>query len=124
MSFAFSAQLSRYVRVLIGAGGGGVSIRMDKYVSNTIEKFPEDITAPVVMPEAYYLFDASTTVTRLKETEVSSFHRSTERLLFMCKISNPDVHPVVAFLTTSIKETMDEDWKNLVWFLVYLKGML
>ena len=101
---------------------GKVSVRMDKSLANTIEEFLEDTTALEVMPAADHLFDVSTTATRLEETEGREFHRAKARLLFLCKISRPDVHPEVALLTKRVSEPTDEYWKNLARVLAYLKG--
>ena len=101
---------------------GESSVRMDKYVADTIGKFPEDITALVVIPAVYHLLNVSTKTTQLNETEVRDFHRATKSLIFLCKILRPDVHTAVEFLITIAKDRMDEDWKNMVRVLEYLKG--
>ena len=94
---------------------------MEKYVADTIEEFPEDITVSEVTPDVDHLFDVSPTATRLEETEGRAFHRATMRFLFLCKRLSPDVRPAVAFLTTRVKEPTDEDWKKLMRVLAYLK---
>ena len=71
----------------------------------------KDITESVVITEADHLFNVSTMETQIKETKGKAFHRAMERLLFMCKILRPDIHPAVEFLNTRVKDTTEEYWK-------------
>ena len=71
---------------------GGISVILDRYVADTIEEFPYDITVLVVMPAMDHLFDVRKMATQLKETEGSTFHRDTARLLFLCKILRLDIN--------------------------------
>lgn len=80
-----------------------ISVRIEKYMSDTIEDLPENITALVVIPAADNLFNVSTMATRLKELKGRAFHRATAKLLFLCKILIPDIHLLVEFLTTRVK---------------------
>ena len=58
---------------------------------------------------------------RLEEAEGRSFHRSTARLLFLCKRPRPDIQNAVALLTTRVKELTYKDGKKLLRVLAYLK---
>ena len=70
-----------------------------------------------------YLFDVSTTTTRLEVMEGRIFHRATARLLLLQKRSSLDVHPEVELMTTRVKKTTEKDWEIMVRVSAYLKGM-
>ena len=91
-------------------------------MADTIEEFPEDITASVVMLATDHLFDVSKREVRRKEAEVRAFQRDTIRLLFLYKWSRPDIQTALEFLTTRVKEPMEEYWKKLVRVLASLNG--
>ena len=56
---------------------GGVSAKMEKYVSDTIKEFSEDTTASVAMPAADHLLDVRDMSVRLEKEEEREFHRAT-----------------------------------------------
>ena len=60
----------------------------------------------------------------LPEEQTRQFHRTVVQLLFLCKRARPDVEPVVAFLTTRVKEPDKDDWGKLRHGLQYLNGTL
>ena len=82
---------------------GNISIRIEKYMADTIDDFLEDTTALVVMPSMYHLFDVITATTRIEDMEGRDFHRATARVLFLCKGPSPDIHPEVSLMTTRVK---------------------
>ena len=105
---------------------GTMLVSMIKYLKKVIEEFPEDIKSTRASPAGNHLFEVRADADRklLPEEQAQQFHRTVAQLLFLCKRARPDVEPLVAFLTTRVKEPDEDDWGKLRHGLQYLKGTL
>eukprot|EP00957_Ditylum_brightwellii_P067420 5117834-Ditylum_brightwellii.AAC.1 len=86
---------------------------MVEYVKEIIEDFPEVIEGSVTTPAADHLFNMDPECEALGKLLARQFHTSTAKLLFLCKKARPDVQTAVAFLTTHVKNSGDNNWKKL-----------
>ena len=58
----------------------------------------------------------------LPEEQAQSFHHTTAQLLFICSRSCRNIETTVAFLTTRVRQTDEDDWGKLKMVLVYLNS--
>ena len=49
------------------------------------------------------------------------FHKSTAQGLFLCKRGRPDISPVIAYLTTRVRNPNMDDWMKLTKMMKFLK---
>ena len=96
-------------------------MNMIKYIKDTIEGFIELISGGAATLAASHLFEVNEDDVNLVEHLAQVFHTTTAKLLFLCKRARPDIQVSIAFLTTRAKQPDEDDWKNLVRVLKYLK---
>ena len=58
----------------------------------------------------------------LEDSRSNVFHTSVAKALFATKISRPDIHTVVAFLTTRVKGPNKDDWEKNLRLVQYLRN--
>ena len=58
----------------------------------------------------------------LEEERVLAFHHTVAQLLFMSMQARRDIQTTVAFLTTQVKKSDEDDWGKLKRVLKYLNG--
>ena len=75
-------------------------------------------------PAANHLFKVRDDQKKLPETLAQVFHTFTARDLFDTKEARPDIHTTVAFLTTRVLCTDDDNWTKLVCLIRYLRATL
>jgi hypothetical protein len=44
--------------------------------------------------------------------------------MFLCKRARPDIDPAIAFLSSRVNDTSEDDWKKLLRVLGFLKGTI
>ena len=59
----------------------------------------------------------------LEEERALAVHHTVAQLLFMCTRARQDMQTAVAFLTTRVKVTDEDNWGKLKWVLKYLNRM-
>jgi len=103
---------------------GTLEVSMFKYLRNVIEEFPEKITGRAAMPAAGHLFDIrdEKDARVLEEERALAFHHTVAQLLFMATRARRDIQTAMAFLTTRVKASGDDDWGKLKRVLKYLNG--
>ena len=60
--------------------------------------------------------------TYLPEEQAQIFHHTTAHLLFICSRARRNIEAAVAFITTIVKQTNEDDWVKLKMLLVYLNS--
>ena len=60
----------------------------------------------------------------LTEDQAQHFHQTVAQFFFLCMRDCPDIHPLVAFLTTIVRSPDEDNRGNLKWGLNHLKVML
>ena len=99
---------------------GTVKIEMMDYILECIDEFPEEINKGVTSPAMAHLFNVDIECTPLTPDKMEVFHKIVAKLLFACKRARPDIQTTVAFLTTRVSKSDDDDWKKLKRCLQYL----
>ena len=102
---------------------GEVTIDMVDYVKAMVDNFPNDLTkiAKVASPWTEKLFKVEKESPKLSSDKASEFHTITAQGLFLCKRARPDIAPVIAYLTTRVREPSESDWKKLERMMKFLQ---
>jgi hypothetical protein len=95
---------------------GEVKITMIPHVKAIIKLFAEHdkSLSHANTPAAEHLFKVNEDAVRLDEREATIFHNFVAKCLFLTKRARPDISTAVAFLTTRVKGSDEDDWKKLV----------
>ena len=101
---------------------GEVRIRMENYVKEMIESFPDGIEGTSASPAADHLFQVNENGVLLDEKRAEVFHTIVAKGLFLCKRARGDIMTTIAFLCTRVQKPDEDDWKKLVRLLKYLNG--
>jgi len=90
---------------------GRVTIDMNDYVTTMIENFLKDVLlkGKVASPWTDNLFKVDQKSKLLDKSKLEQFHTTTAQALFLCKRGRPDISLPVAFFTTRVKASMEED---------------
>jgi Reverse transcriptase (RNA-dependent DNA polymerase)/Zinc knuckle len=102
-----------------------LTINMRNYIKETIDEAGIIFHASgVATPAKHDLFVIDETSEKLSLARSDLFHRLVAKLLYLSKRSRPDIQLAVAFLTTRVSCSTEEDWLKLHRVLLYLKGTL
>ena len=93
---------------------------MIDYLKECINEFPEDVKKTVTSPATAHLFDVRDNAQALDSNSMEIFHKIVAKLLFACKRARPDIQTAVAFLTTRVTKSDEDDWKKLKRCLQYI----
>jgi hypothetical protein len=69
-----------------------------------------------------HLFQVNNKSTLLDTETAETFHHLTVKLLHLSKRARPDIQTAVAFLTTPVRASDEDDWKKLKRVIQYLRG--
>jgi hypothetical protein len=106
---------------------GKVKISMISYVKEIIQQFAEFDSSPeltAATPAAEHLFKVNDEATPLTQRQATVFHNFVAKCLFLTKRARPDIATAVAFLTTRVKASDEDDWKKLTRMIRYLRGSI
>ena len=105
---------------------GVFQVDMVEYIEKIFVDFPEDIGAKVPTPHAYHLFTVrdEEDTTYLTEKQVQQFHHTVAQNFFLSYRARRDIQTSVAFLTTRVEVSNDDDRGKVKRVLKYLKGTL
>ena len=92
---------------------GEVIVSMDSYITEAIDKFPEEMTKTIKTPAVNHLFKVDDTCVKLCKRDKTIFHRLVSKLLFLSKRTRPNIHPTIVFLMTRVRNPDEDDWKKL-----------
>jgi hypothetical protein len=100
---------------------GEIRMRMDGYVDNVLDSFPEYRSIrKSTTPAAMNLFKPGTG-RLLCDKDKKRFHTTTARLLYLSKRTRPDIQLPVLYLCTRVKSPTTDDDSKLSKILGYLK---
>jgi hypothetical protein len=103
---------------------GRLKILMKDYISEAIEDFGEDVTRKAASPAAKGLSEVNSQSKRLSQDKSDKFHSIVAKLLYVCIRSRLDTSLAVAFLTTRVSKSTEEDWLKLKRLLLYLNDTI
>ena len=94
---------------------GQAKITMFDYIQEMLEYFHRFDPNKTVSrtPEADHLFKVRYDQPKLDTHKAQVFHTFTAKALFPKKRSRPDIHTSVAFLTTRVIFTYEDNWNKL-----------
>ena len=101
-------------------GNGEAIVSMKDHVREAIDDFPESCDSGATSPAPTHLFQVSTELPPISETNRKLFHKIVAKLLFIANRARPDIMVAVSFLTSRVTSATDEDWKKLKRLLCYL----
>jgi hypothetical protein len=101
---------------------GKVGIDMTQYLDKMLIDLPTDMEGEQVTPAGNHLFEVSDDPVFLDENQAQVFHFYVAKLLFLCKRARPDIQTPIAFLTTRVQKSDQDDWKKLGRVMKYLNG--
>ena len=98
-----------------------VKVTMYKYIQDMLRELPDDMKGLAVTPAADHLFKINPSPKFLDKARSEMFHHLVAKCLFLCKRARPDIHPTVAFLTTRVQKSDEDDWRKLARLMKYLR---
>ena len=104
-----------------------VKIMMKDYITESIEQFEQHgdtITEGPKTPAANTLFDIDDNSPQLDEKKAETFHSVVAKLLYVSMRARLDIALSIAFLTTRISKSNEQDWFKLKRILRYLLGTI
>jgi len=107
--------------VLETRNSGDIKMRMDAYVQNVLDSFPEyENIKKSTIPATMNLFKQGLGEL-LCVSDKRRFHTTIARLLYLCKRTRPDIQLPVLYLCTRARDPTKEDEQKLMKLLGYLK---
>ena len=105
---------------------GELKITMIPYVKEIVKLFSEydKSTSIAATPAAEHLFKVNEDSEPLTQRQMTIYHNFVAKCLFLTKRARPDIATAVAFLTTRIKSSNEDDWKKLTRMIHYLRGSI
>ena len=100
---------------------GKVCVKMEEYIQDMIDSFPDKVLKKATTPAAAHLFQVRDTV-KLDEEQAGKYHTIVAKGLFLCQRARPDIQTAIAFLSTRVKGPDQDDWKKLQRLIFYLNG--
>jgi hypothetical protein len=86
---------------------------MVNYVKSMVKNFPEKISkSNYFWNRNVFKVDNKSNV--LSKTKKEIFHTFVAKSLFLYKRGSSDIQPAIAFLSTRVRESTEEDWHKLV----------
>jgi hypothetical protein len=92
-----------------------VTIAMVDYVNKMISEFPQENlkSARITSPWSEDSFQGNEATPLLTKNTTEHFHKSTAQGLFLCKRGRLDMSPIIAYLTTIMKNPNLDEWMKL-----------
>jgi hypothetical protein len=101
---------------------GKVKIKMLDYVDKMLANLPAEMDGEAPSPAATHLLTLKDDQTKVDEKKAQFFHTYVAKTLFLCKRARPDLQTAVAFLSTKVKSCNEDDYKNLIRMLQFLRA--
>ena len=98
------------------------SIDMSEYVKEVITDFPENVRASAVSPARRDLFLIEEASSLLSRERSDIFHSLAMKLMYICQRGRVDVQTAVAFLSTRVSKSTEQDWSKLRRVVEFLNG--
>ena len=105
---------------------GELWITMVDYLKGVLENFPEVKTGISRSLEADHLFQVNPEEkqTLLDQERATAFHHTVAQLIFFMSRARKDIKMDIAFLCNRLRIPEEDDWKNLVRVIRYIRGTL
>ena len=103
---------------------GTVTLSMEDYVSECIEKYKSELKNKAVTPAKGTLFDVDEgdDTINLTSDEADKYHHTTAKLLYLSKRVQIDINLAVSYLCTKVAKPTVHDKSKLLRVLLYLNG--
>jgi hypothetical protein len=101
-----------------------LKLDMWHYIKGMIEEFPYKIKATTTAPWTEKSLKVQEFSKKLEEEQRSIFHTCVMKVMFLCKRARSDIDPAIAFLSSRVNDTSEDDWKKLLRVLGFLKGTI
>ena len=101
---------------------GKVKIDMTDYPNKILDDLPDKYQGRAITPATNHIFEVNETARKLREKDAQAFYTIVEKLLFLCKQTQPDILTGVDFLTTRVIYPNKDKDKKLARILKYIRG--
>jgi hypothetical protein len=101
---------------------GKVKIKMIDNLQKILDDLPEEFNGTALTPAATHLMTVDETQPKVSEEKAQLFHTNVAKTLFLCKRARPDIQPTVAFLTTRVQSTNEDDYRKLIRMIQFLRA--
>ena len=101
-----------------------VIVSMDRYVTEAIDEFPEEMMQKIKTPAGNHLFKVDDEFTKIFERNNIMFQIMVLKLLFLSKLARTYIQPKIAFPTTRVRNPDEDDWKKIRRVLSYLDATI
>ncbi len=103
---------------------GTATVKMKDYIKESIAEFGESIVRNAATPARKDLFDINEESGELTSAASKIFHSVTAKLLYVSKRGRQDMQLAIAFLSTRVTCSAEQDWSKLKRVLEHLNGSL
>ena len=97
-----------------------LNIRMDGYIADMLRIY--DVEGVATTPATSGLFNVDDSSPELDTERRQQFHSRVAKILYLGKRVRPDLLPTVAFLSTRVQRSTEQDWTKLMRLLQYING--
>ena len=101
-----------------------VQFCMKHYLEEALQNFTGNITIKVNTAAAVHMFAVDEECQKLNKKDMEIFHSIVSKLLFVGKRARPDIMVAIAFLTTRVSKSDEDDWKKLERLMSYVNNTL
>ena len=99
-------------------------VEMKDQLLEAVEMFGEEISGVVKSPAQHHLFKVDEDAIKLEGKRKEIFHSVTQKLLYITKRARPDLETAVAFFTTRVSKSDEDDWKKLERVLIWIMNTI
>jgi Reverse transcriptase (RNA-dependent DNA polymerase) len=100
---------------------GILKVDMTDYVKSMIQEFPQELNGKVKSPWNTNLFHVDPKSKLLDETRSTVFHTFIMKGMFLAKRGRQDIMTGIAYLSTKVTNSSENDWWKLKRLMIYLK---
>ena len=97
---------------------------MKHHLEEALQDCTCNITIKVNTPVVVHLFVVDKECQKLNKRDMIIFHSIVSKLLFVGKRARPDIMVAIAFLTTRVSKSDEDDWKKLERLTSYVHNTL
>ena len=101
---------------------GTLTVDMSEYVIEALQAFPDKLRKSVTSPARPDLFHLDYSSPRLSNQNSNLFHSLVMRLMWVSQRCRLDIATAIAFLSTRVSRSTEQDWSKLKRVLEFLHG--
>ena len=90
-----------------------ISVTASHHINKVLEDFRKELHKKVVSLKISKLFKVHENLTPIDSDRMDHFHSITENLMWILKISHPDLETLLSFLIMRLKDPAEEYWIKL-----------